>query len=485
MFDVLIIGAGVSGLTAAYELKTKYNNDNFVLIEAQDRVGGKLHTCMFDLEAQKQLSFQEYTQHMKEWKKNQFEVTEEHSKYFMADLGGQWLGVAQKEVLELADKLKLKTYKQYEVGTSIMDTSAQQKPLIYSGLIPPLNPIALVDLQLVMWKIDAMAKEVPLDQPWNCKNAKEWDSKTIQSWLDQKCWTSAAKETLISALQVVMACNASEISLLSFLFYVHSCAGLEQLINGVGGAQDSKIVGGASMIPLRLVEEIGEDKVKLKSPVWSVDQSNKDYVIVTCKDGTEYKAKRVILAISPNLCGRMHFTPPMPGKRDRLCQKSPMGNVIKLSVIFKNRWWRTDKFSGFFVSTHGLVRACYDSCEAGIGFNGFIFTERAYEFMEWSQEKREDTIIEQFSRLFGKSKQFIKEQFVAILFKAWVEEEYERGAYEGFFTTGTLTLEGETLRKPIGRIYFAGTETALHHTGYISGAIDAGYRVAREVVESL
>ena len=37
------------------------------------------------------------------------------------------------------------------------------------------------------------------------------------------------------------------------------------------------------------------------------------------------------------------------------------------------------------------------------------------------------------------------------------------------------------IRKPIGRLYFAGTETATQWSGYMEGAIQAGERSAREV----
>ncbi|CAF1658785.1 unnamed protein product [Didymodactylos carnosus] len=94
-------------------------------------------------------------------------------------------------------------------------------------------------------------------------------------------------------------------------------------------------------------------------------------------------------------------------------------------------------------------------------------------------------VIEQFSRLFNKSIEFIRSEFIEILHTDWTEEEYERGGYESFCTPGTLILEGDALKKPIDRLLFAGTETAAHYKGYIDGAIEAGYRAADEVASML
>lgn len=40
------------------------------------------------------------------------------------------------------------------------------------------------------------------------------------------------------------------------------------------------------------------------------------------------------------------------------------------------------------------------------------------------------------------------------------------------------------IRKPIGNIYFAGTETATKWPGYMDGAVEAGERAAREVLHA-
>ena len=45
-----------------------------------------------------------------------------------------------------------------------------------------------------------------------------------------------------------------------------------------------------------------------------------------------------------------------------------------------------------------------------------------------------------------------------------------------------MTTLGSVLRDPAGRIHWAGTETATEWTGFMEGAIEAGERVASEVL---
>ena len=50
---------------------------------------------------------------------------------------------------------------------------------------------------------------------------------------------------------------------------------------------------------------------------------------------------------------------------------------------------------------------------------------------------------------------------------------------------GVLLDYGAALRRPVGPIHWAGTETATVWTGYMDGAIQSGYRAAAEVLEAL
>ncbi|XP_008940412.1 PREDICTED: amine oxidase [flavin-containing] B-like, partial [Merops nubicus] len=66
--------------------------------------------------------------------------------------------------------------------------------------------------------------------------------------------------------------------------------------------------------------------------------------------------------------------------------------------------------------------------------------------------------------------------------KNWCEEQYSGGCYTAYFPPGIMTQYGRIIRQPVGRIYFAGTETATEWSGYMEGAVQAGERAAREIL---
>jgi monoamine oxidase len=67
----------------------------------------------------------------------------------------------------------------------------------------------------------------------------------------------------------------------------------------------------------------------------------------------------------------------------------------------------------------------------------------------------------------------------------WSTEEWTRGCYTGYTPPGVLLDYGPALREPVGRIHWAGTETATIWAGYMDGAVRSGQRAAKEALASL
>ena len=90
-------------------------------------------------------------------------------------------------------------------------------------------------------------------------------------------------------------------------------------------------------------------------------------------------------------------------------------------------------------------------------------------------------MLESFERYFGAKARRPR----AYVDKSWADDPWTRGCYEGYMPPGVLLEYGEALRRPIGRIHWAGTETATLWNGYMDGAVQSGYRAADEVLEGL
>ncbi|HKW24121.1 MAG TPA: FAD-dependent oxidoreductase, partial [Ktedonobacterales bacterium] len=95
--------------------------------------------------------------------------------------------------------------------------------------------------------------------------------------------------------------------------------------------------------------------------------------------------------------------------------------------------------------------------------------------------ERRAAVLECLGRYFG-ARATTPTEYVE---QSWAEEEYTRGCYAGYMPPGVWSMYGPALRTPIGRIHWAGTETATVWNGYMEGAVQSGERAAAEILAAL
>jgi monoamine oxidase len=248
-----------------------------------------------------------------------------------------------------------------------------------------------------------------------------------------------------------------------------------------GGAQQDRFVGGSQLVAIRAAESLGDDLV-LRAPVRRIVHRGSTVTVVA--DGATAWAKRVVVAIPPPLAGRIAYDPPLPGHRDQLTQRMPQGAVVKCMAIYDEPFWRADGLSGQATSDAGPAKVIFDNSppdgSPGV-LLGFLEGRRAREFTRVSQEERREAVTGTFARLFG-PRAAKPERYID---RSWAEEEWTRGCYGCYLPTGGWTAYGDALKAPVGRIHWAGTETASIWMGYIDGAIRSGERAAIEVAAAL
>ena len=181
----------------------------------------------------------------------------------VVEVGGQWVGPTQLRVNEWVRELGLDLFETYDEGYNQFEYRGRLSR--YRGAIPSLNPFVLADVAQAQARLDRMAKQVPLDAPWRAPKAAEWDSQTVATWLDKHTHTGGAKGFFELICEGVWAAQPADLSLLHFLFYVHSGGGLDMLISTDGGAQQHRIVGG-SAIAISAAAHLG-DRIILEAPV--------------------------------------------------------------------------------------------------------------------------------------------------------------------------------------------------------------------------
>ncbi len=183
--------------------------------------------------------------------------------------------------------------------------------------------------------------------------------------------------------------------------------------------------------------------------------------------------------MAPPLAGRISYDPPMPAERDQLTQRMPMGSILKIIAIYERPFWRLDGLSGEAVRLDGPVPAVFDiSHPGGPGHLCALVPARAAQRLAaLSTPTRRDLVVRELTRFFGPDAAKPLEWKE----KMWTDDPHSRGGYGAYLPPGVLTSVGSALREPVGRIHWAGTETATAWTGYIEGAIGSGQRAAGEV----
>jgi len=265
----------------------------------------------------------------------------------------------------------------------------------------------------------------------------------------------------------------SEVSLLHILFYAASAGGWDDLLDTEGGAQQDHLAGGAQQLSTEMARELG-DSVRLSIPVAAI-RTEGDGVVAE-----DVRARRAIVAIPPTLAARIEYDPPLPGPRDQLTQRMPMGTVIKCIAVYDEPFWRDDGLSGQALSLPGPAQVIFDNtAPSGSGMLlGFLEGRDARRLGSLPEGERREAVLRGFQRLFGRR----AAHPVGYAEKDWSAEPYSRGCYVGVLGPGAWTQFGKALREPVGRVHWAGTETATRWMGYMDGAIQAGKRAAAEMM---
>jgi monoamine oxidase len=445
--DVIIIGAGLSGMIAARKVLEAGLQP--LILEADERVGGRILTEVVD--------------------------------GVPVELGAQWIGDTHERMFALAAELGVETYAQYDQGETSYDLAG-------SGVLREKDFHArfadeLSDLERVLRRLDELATDVPVDAPWLAPRAAEWDAITAGAWYDAQGLSTVARTLLEICTVGILAVPTAEVSFLHLLFTIQTCGVTAELFaESEGGAQTTRFVGGTSEIPRRLAAMIS-DHLVLDAPVLLIEHAA-DGVTIHCRGGLVAHGRRVIVAISPTLAGRIMYDPPLSGVRDQLTQRLPNGSAMKAFFGYDEPFWRADGFNGQLISDVGPARMSNDTCIPGDGHGVilmFLEGDQARTFGRLPTDERRAALTAELVRHYGQK----AAQPVFYVDGEWSDRQWTRGCYNANHGPHVWTKYGAALSAPIGVIHWASTDTATHWSAYMEGAVDAGERAAREVVESL
>ncbi|WP_345752333.1 flavin monoamine oxidase family protein [Microbacterium rhizophilus] len=444
--DVVVVGAGPAGLTAANRLKEA--GLSVAVLEARDRVGGRTWTD--DIEGA------------------------------TLEIGGQWVSPDQEALLETLEELGLETFERYREGDSVYISKAGEHTR-FTGDIFPVAPETAAELERLIEKIDVMVAELDPDRPWEHPRAAELDRISFEAWLAAETSDQEARDNIALFIGPAMLTKpVHAFSMLQAMLMAASAGSFSNLVDA-DFILDKRIVGGMQEVSKRLAARLGGD-VFLAQPVRRIEQ-DADGVVVHA-DGMHVRAKRVILAHAPVLYSRITFDPPLPRRQHQLHQHLSMGLVIKVHAVYDRPFWREAGLSGTVFSPYQLVHEAYDNTnheDARGTLVGFVSDVHADGEFELSPEERRERILDSLAAYYGPEAR----NPVVYYESDWGAEEWTRGAYAASFDLGGLHRYGADLRTPVGPISFACSDIAGAGFQHVDGAIRMGRLAAQNLITDL
>jgi len=440
VLDVVIIGAGLAGLTAARDLK-RAGCESFVVLEARNRVGGR--TYNHDL-----------------------------GHGVVSEAGGQWIGPGQTAIADLARELDVDTFPTFYAGKTVILAGDARVAQDLHGTAGGDEAIAA--------KLNALARGVPSDMPWQAKTAADLDKLTYGDWLLQQGVKYEEGYFLGVAAKLSLGGAPAQLGLLHYLSVINSAScNLDQLESTKGGAQETRFVGGSQILSTKMAKELG-DKVKLSCPVRKISGWDQDLVEVFTDQGV-VRARRVIVAMNPALCNQVVFDPPLPQGRSQLQQRWPANAPMRKTVhVYDKPFWRDDGLNGQIFQVGGPVFMAYDNSPPD-GSVGVISAFVSPGSLPSEPKAAERMLSAIYAKSFG-DKALRPTQF----------HDFDWGKVDPWtlqcihpIPPGFWTKWGKFLHPAVGRLIWSGTETADIWAGAMDGAVRSGHRAALQALAAL
>lgn len=439
--DVVIIGAGPSGLSAA--LRLQQAGHTVTVVEARDRVGGRTRSDVMN------------------------------GAWY--EIGGQWVSPDQTELKALLDELGLGTYQRYREGESLyLGFDGQVKR--YTGDLFPCSEKTQKDMVRMIEDLDRIVAEMDPAAPWDHPKAKEFDSISFHHWLETLSDDEEARRNIgLFIAGGMLTKPAHAFSALQALHMAASAGSFSHLVDE-DFILDERVIGGMQSVSIKLAERIGEDNIILASPVRTIEYTDDGVTIHADRDVTVH-AKYAILAVPPNLYNRISYVPELPRTQHIMHQHQSMGLVIKVHATYETPFWRDKGLSGTCFSSNHLVQEIYDNTNHGDERGtlvGFVSDEKAEAMFQLSAEERKQTILAAMATFLGPE----TKHPIAYYESDWGAEEWTRGAYATSYDLGGLARWGKYNTDPVGRIHFACSDIAGAGYQHVDGAIRMGHQVA-------
>lgn len=435
--DVVVVGAGFSGLAATRTLLA--SGVETVLVEARDRVGGRCENAAFP----------------------------GGDDGWTLDLGAGWTGSGQHRLHALASEFGVELVEPHLAGDSIT---------VLGGRRVDIGDGHLEELVAIDHDLAAIAATIPGDRPWDAPEALALDATSFGSWLGSRLPSAVVIDLVRLCYDGFFCADLDQISLLHAAYFSSIKGGFLGL---VGGKDTHRLRGGTFGLAEQLARSLG-DVVRCGQPVIRITQDDVGVVVET--PDLRIVTTHVIVALAPSLAASITFDPPLPARRDLIHRQLKFGTGYKVHAVYETPFWRSSGLSGSFLDASLAISGSVDVTPPS-GAPGVVL---GYGNSDWVRHKamtfdgRRRLFLEAIATHLGPG------ALTPIHYeeKLWKSDPWSRGDL-AVFPIGFWTSLGRHLREPVGRIHWAGTETATEFPNEIEGALSAGERAANEVLAAL
>ena len=438
---VVVVGAGFAGLAAAYALLEPENGTAVTVLEARDRVGGRVHSLQAFVPGR------------------------------IIEAGAELIGADHPRWLELA--------RRFGLGLSVITQGEHDEQL---GLAQPLRlgghsytaeEQAQLDAALgtVRDLLSEMASDVPPDRPWDAPDATALDATSVESWLQTKVVgvSDRAKDVLRFELENDQTVGTDRMSLL----------GLLALVEGGGGTSFWDTVevyrceDGNQALAHALASAITErgGTIKLNTPVGGVTAASGGKPSVTCTSGETFMPDAVVLAVPPPLLAELGI--------DSGAARIQVGPAQKYLTRVKNRFWLAEgKSPGASSDEFGQSWEGTDNQMALVG------TPDSRELSVFAGGRYAALTPEVIENGLGHVYATYAAARVDTMLVDWATDPWARCGYScpaPGQVTGLLKGLNDGFRAT--GVVFAGEHTSTAFFGFMEGALESGFRAA-ELLDS-